>query len=259
MPHIDSHAVGSFCWFELGTTDQNAAKTFYSSLFGWAPNDSPMGQGHVYTTFSLDSRPCAAAYTITPEMSQQGVPPHWMIYVAVDRADDTASKATELGGKVVMAPFDVMDLGRMAVIQDPAGATFSIWQAKSVKGTGITGEPGTFCWGELSTSDVPGAQAFYSGLFGWKIAPGQIDESYLHVENGSAMIGGIPPSKYRNPNVPPHWVSYFFVTDCDATATKAKELGANILFGPETMEKVGRLAYIADPQGAVFAIFQPAQ
>ncbi|MCZ2148419.1 MAG: VOC family protein [Bryobacterales bacterium] len=258
MPHIDSHPAGSFCWFELGTTDQNAAKTFYSTLFGWSANDSPMGPGHLYTTFHLDGRSCAAAYTITPEMSRQGVPPHWMVYVAVGSADDTASKAKELGGNVVMAPFDVMDLGRMAVIQDPAGAAFSIWQGKSVKGTGITGEPGTFCWGELSTSDIPGAQAFYSGLFGWKIVPGQVDETYLHIENGAAMIGGIPPAKYRNPNVPPHWVSYFLVTDCDAAAAKANDLGAKLLFGPETMEKVGRLAFVADPQSAVFAIFKPA-
>lgn len=257
MPRIDSHPAGNFCWFELGTTDQNAAKSFYASLFGWAANDSPMGPGHegFYTIFSIDDRACASAYTITPEMSQRGVPPHWLLYISTPSADDTARRARELGGNVVLEPFDVMDFGRMAVIRDPAGAVFGIWEGKSVKGTGTTGEPGTFCWGELSTSDVRGAQDFYSSLFGWKIAPAQANESYLHIANGAARTGGMLASRCE-PNARPHWSSYFLVSDCDASAGRAKDLGASILYGPETIENVGRMAFLADPQGAVFAIFQ---
>ena len=99
MAHIDSHPPGSFCWLELTTTDQNAAKSFYSSLFGWTSVDNPMGPGEVYTTFELEGRPASAAYTLNKQQAAQGVPPHWAIYVAVESADATASRVPALGGK----------------------------------------------------------------------------------------------------------------------------------------------------------------
>src|SRR5262249_15187281 len=131
MPNIEKHPAGSFSWIELGTTDQNAAKSFYSSVFGWEVNDSPIGPNEVYTIFKLDGRDPAACYTLRPEQAQNGVPPHWMIYVTVDSADDAVNRAKELGANVMAGPFDVMEFGRMAVIQDPTGAIFSVWQAKS--------------------------------------------------------------------------------------------------------------------------------
>src|SRR5205823_8815558 len=129
MPNIEKHTPGSFCWIELGTTDQNAAKNFYGKLFGWEANDMPMGPNGVYTIFKLGGRDAGAAYSLREEQRSAGVPPHWMLYVAVESADDSAKRAGKLGGKVVMDAFDVSDLGRMAVIQDPAGAMFSVWQA----------------------------------------------------------------------------------------------------------------------------------
>src|SRR5437588_732659 len=131
MANIEKHPAGSFCWIELGTTDQNGAKSFYGTVFGWAVNDFPMGPNESYTMFQLDGRDAAACYTLRPDQKEHGVPSHWMIYVSVDDADKTVSRATELGGKVLAGPFDVFDFGRMAVIQDPTGATFSVWQPKS--------------------------------------------------------------------------------------------------------------------------------
>ena len=255
MAQIDRHAPGSFCWIELATTDQNGAKQFYQQIFGWAPNDFPMGPGEVYTMFRIGGRDAAAAYTLNAEMRARHVPPHWMLYVATADADQTVSKATEAGGKVVAGPFDVMDFGRMAVLQDPTGAHFSVWQPKTHTGTTVTGEPGTMCWADLSTPDAEAAAAFYKAVFGWEFSKGQDD--YTHIKNGEAFIGGVPPAAHRNPNVPPHWMTYFLVADCDASAAQAKQGGANIYMGPMTMEKVGRMAVIADPQGAVFALFQP--
>ncbi|HUQ90290.1 MAG TPA: VOC family protein [Bryobacteraceae bacterium] len=256
MPHIDSHPAGGFCWFELGTTDQDAAKTFYSSLFGWTPVDNPMGPSFTYTIFKLEGRDAAAAYTLMPDMVANGVPPHWMVYVAADSADASAQKAAELGGKVMAPPMDVMDFGRMAILQDPAGAAISVWQPGTNKGTQITGEPGTACWADLNTPDRDTAVQFYGGLFGWTFSKGE-GNNYLHIRNGGEMIGGVPPAENRDPHAPPHWLLYFLVSDCDATTAQAKKLGANILFGPMTMDKVGRMAFIADPQGAVFALYQP--
>ena len=124
MPNIDSHKPGSFCWIELSTTDQSAAKTFYDSLFGWTANDVPMGPDGVYTMFQLAGRTTAAAATLRPVQHEAKVSPHWMLYIAVENADATAERAAKAGGKILAPPFDVMDAGRMAVIQDPTGAHF---------------------------------------------------------------------------------------------------------------------------------------
>jgi predicted enzyme related to lactoylglutathione lyase len=258
MPHIDKHVPGSFCWIELATTDQNAAKTFYDSLFGWSAADYPMGPTEFYTMFKLDGKDAAAAYTMRPEQRSQGVPPHWMLYISVESADAAAKKAGELGATILAPPFDVFTFGRMSVIKDPTGAIFSVWQPLSHIGAGIAGVEGTLCWADLSTADVDKAKQFYSDLFGWNIAPGEHDTSgYLHIQNGKEFIGGIPPAHMRNPNAPPHWLAYFLVSDCDASASKAKELGGKLFMEPTTIEGVGRMSVIADAQGAVFSIFQP--
>ena len=257
MPHIDKHPPGAFCWIELATTDQNAAKSFYSSLFGWASQDFPMGPTDFYTMFQLEGRDAAAVYTMRPEQRSQGVPLNWMIYIAVESADDAASRIPQLEGKLLAPPFDVYDIGRMAVVQDPTGAVFALWQPKKHTGTGISGVPGTLCWADLMTPDPARAKEFYTGLFGWRIIKGENDPSgYLHIANGEKFIGGIPPAKFRDPNVPPHWLAYFVVSNCDETAAKAKELGAMTHLAPMTVEKVGRMAILADPQGAVFALYQ---
>ncbi len=239
---------------ELATTDQESAKTFYSSLFGWQPFDTPMGPGEYYTMFNLDGGQAAAAYKMGAQM--QGVPPHWGLYIAVTSADETATKVAAAGGKVCAGPFDVMTFGRMAVLQDPTGASFMVWQAMEHKGTTVGNEPGTFCWADLNTKDPAAAAKFYSEVFGWQISPGQDGTGYLHIKNGEQFIGGIPPVEFQDPNAPPHWMLYFQVVNCDAATAKAKELGASVYMS-QTMEKVGRWSVIADPQGAVSSLFEP--
>lgn len=259
MPNIDTHKPGAFCWVELGTTDQNAAKSFYSSLFGWAADDHPMGPNAVYTVFQLQGRDAGAAYTLRPDERAHNVPPHWMLYIAVENADAAANRAAQLGAQVLAPAFDVMDLGRMAVIQDPTGAIFSVWQAKKQAGTEITGVPGTLCWCDLNTRDQAHARKFYSDLFGWKTTDDTDDNppsGYVHIQNGDEFIGGILPPAYVPPHVPPHWMPYFLVANCDASFAKAKQLGAKAYMEPKTLEEAGRFAILADPQGAGFAIFE---
>jgi uncharacterized protein len=256
MPRIDKHASGSFCWVELGTTDQAGAKSFYAALFGWTPTDYPMGPTDYYTMFKLNDSNAAAAYSMRAE-ERATIPPHWSLYVAVDSADDSARLAGELGGKVIEGPFDVMTFGRMAVIQDPTGAVFCIWQPRDHPGTTVAGENGTMCWADLSTSDPGRAQQFYEGLFGWKIGAAEnYPADYLVIQHGGKPIAGIQPSAYRNPKVPPHWMLFFHVGDADAVAAKAKELGGGEHLAPMSMGKV-HLAVLADPQGAAFSIIQP--
>ncbi len=259
MPRIDKHAPGAFCYVELSTTDQNAAKSFYTSLFGWSINEFPMGPGDIYTMFQVEGADAAAAYTMRADERASGVPPHWNLYIATANVDASSTKAAELGGTVLAPPFDVMDQGRMSVSQDPTGAVFCLWQASKGIGIQIGGVSGTFCWADLSTSDPEKAKKFYESLFGWKIGPGEKDPSgYLHIQNGQDFIGGIPPAQYRDPRVPPHWMIYFLVDDVDASAAKAKEMGAAMHLAPMSVENVGRMAIVADPQGASFAIFKPS-
>jgi uncharacterized protein len=257
MANVDKHPPGSFCWVELATTDQNAAKSFYTSLFGWAVIDNPMGPGDFYSIFKLRGRDAAAGYTLRKDQRERGVPVHWSLYIATENADQAAAKAAQAGGTVLMPVFDVMDAGRMAVIHDPTGAVFCAWQAKKSQGIGIVGEPGAFCWADLSTPDPDRAGKFYSTLFGWKLEKGEKDPSgYLHIKSGDQFIGGIPPA---HGNTPPHWLIYFMVADVAAAAAKAAKLGAKILMPPKDMEGVGTWAIVADPEGAVFAIFKSAR
>ena len=256
MPFIDKFPIGSFCWLELATTDQDAAKKFYSNLFGWTAADMPMGPGEVYTMFNIGDRGAGtAAYTLRKDQLANGVPPHWGIYIAVEDTDATAKRVSELGGKVIAPPFDVFDVGRMSVVQDPTGAHFCLWQAKQ-KANAVTGVDGTLCWADLNTSDPKAAAKFYSSLLGWKFEKSEHDSSgYLHIKNGGDYIGGLPPGPPRPP-APPHWLAYIQVSNCDAIAAKAKAMSAKFCLEPMTMEGVGRFAVIADPQNAVFAIFQ---
>jgi predicted enzyme related to lactoylglutathione lyase len=260
MPNIEKHAPGDFCWIELATNNQNAAIDFYSKIFGWSANNMPMGPNDFYTIFQLAGRDAAAAMALRPDQASHGVPPHWNLYVSVESADASAARAVQLGAKVLAPPFDVFDSGRMAVIQDPTGAAISIWQAIHHPGTGISASHGTLCWADLSTPDQARAGQFYSDLFGWQIMKEDEDpaHNYWHIKNGQEFIGGIPPSAHHKPGVPAHWLAYFTVSNCDATAAAAKSLGATLYMPPTDFEDVGRISILADPQGAAFAIFKAA-
>jgi len=260
MANIETHAPGSFCWFELATTDQNAAKKFYTSLFGWAVDDSPIGPDDFYSMFKLDGRNTGAAYTMRKEQRAQGVPPNWMLYISVADADQAVSKAAQLGATVLAPAFDVLDVGRMAVIQDPTGAIFSVWQPRKHQGVTIGGVDNTVCWADLSTTDPERASNFYSALFGWEMMKDPKDSSgYIHIKNGEDFVGGIPPAEHRNPQAPPHWILYFQVASTEAATQKATQLGGKVLMPPRMMENVGTWSIIADPQGAVFSLFKSAR
>lgn len=257
MSDVDRHPPGTFCWVELATTEQEAAKAFYASLFGWSTEDNPVPPNDFYTIFVSGQRFAAGAYTLRPEQRSQHVAPHWMLYVAVESADDAAARTAKLGGRVLASPSDVDGIGRMAVLQDPTGAAFSVWQAKLHQGIGVAGVEGTLCWADLVTPDPARASRFYCDLFSWTIKADENDPSgYLHIQSGDRFIGGIPPSRGRDP-ISPYWLVYFAVTDCGQSVAKAKQLGARLMLPPTSMEDVGRWAVLADPQGAAFAMFEP--
>ncbi len=248
------HAPGSFCWAELATTDGPGAKKFYSELFGWETHDDPIGPGMVYTMLKLGGKDVGALYQKGEMMKD--APTHWASYISVASADEIAAKAKSLGGTVVKEPFDVFDIGRMAVITDPTGATFCIWQPKKNTGFGVKGEPNSVCWNELLTTDTARATDFYTKLLGWTGNSHGGPVPYTEFMNGDAHAGGMMQIRPEWGKVPPYWGIYFAVDDCDATAQKATSLGAQTIVPPMDIPNVGRFSTIRDPQGAVFSIIK---
>jgi predicted enzyme related to lactoylglutathione lyase len=192
-----------------------------------------------------------------PQQGAAGIPPMWSTYVTVADVDATAEKAKGLGATVFAGPMDVMDAGRMAVLADPAGAVFCLWQAKEHIGAELVNEHGALDWNELITPDVDAAAKFYCELFGWKA---QTDDmggmAYTAFLLGDRPIAGAmkPPMD----GIPPSWGTYFAVDDTDAAVAAAKAGGGSVIAEPQDIPP-GRMAVLSDPQGAVFSVLKLAQ
>jgi predicted enzyme related to lactoylglutathione lyase len=256
MPERTEYAPGTFSWADLGTTDLEGAKSFYSELFGWHFEDMPAGDSMIYSMASKNGKSVAACYEMTPEMRDQGAPPVWMCYVTVANVEESVRRARELGATVVQEPLDVFDSGRMALIADPQGAMLAFWQPQNHIGAQVVNEVGAMCWNDLRTTDIRDAIEFYSRLFGWRIeeAPGS-DGAYYTIYLGDRTNGGILPITEQMAGVPPHWGVYFAVEDCDKAVARVEELGGRVLAPPMTTGATSRFAIVADPQGASVSLF----
>jgi predicted enzyme related to lactoylglutathione lyase len=256
MPEFTKPTAGTFCWVDVTTTDPAAAKKFYTTLFGWDAKDMPMPDGSTYTVAELGGKMVAGIAPLHGQAKKMGTPPHLLSYVAVDDAAASAKKAAALGGKVLAEPM-AMGPGTMAVIADPTGAVFALWQAGQAMGTTLVNEPGALGWNELSTTDTDRAGKFYTGLFGWTAdaqeMPGMV---YTVFKSGEAMRGGMMQQMKEMAGAPSAWSVYFSVADADATTAKAKSLGANVMMPPTDIPNIGRFSFLADPQGAVFAVIK---
>lgn len=263
MPTYDTHAPGTFCWIELQTTDSESAKKFYGGLLGWTFEDNPMPEGMgVYTMAKVDGKDAAGIFQMGGQF--QGMPPNWGSYISVDDADAMTKKATANGAKVMKEPFDVMDVGRMAVLQDPSGGVFSIWQAKKHHGVGAKQEVGALCWNELYSTNVDAAGKFYVNTFGWKTESMDMGPMGTYtlfqdpVKGKQGNLGGMMNMPPNMKGVPSHWLAYFLVTDVDASAKKATDLGGKVLMPPMDIPNIGRFSIVTDPQGAALALYKNA-
>jgi hypothetical protein len=215
-----------------------------------------MGPGAFYTMLTLNDRAVAALYG--QEAAPGAGPPHWLSYISVACVNEAARRARELGGSVLVEPFDVLDVGRMALIQDVSGAVVALWQARRHAGAAMQGETGAMCWNELATTDTRRARAFYSSLFGWTSVTREVSGTTYTTfgQDGVARCGmlAIPPAWGL---VPPHWLVYFAVRDCGGQAALVQSLGGTIRVPPADARDVGRFSVVADPQGATFAVIEP--
>ena len=276
MPERDGYIPGVPCWIDTNQPDPEAAAGFYSGLFGWEVEDMmPEGSDGKYFIGRIRGGDVAAIGSVPP-----GAPPMptWNTYIWVDSADETAAKTGAAGGEVMMEPFDVMGAGRMAVLTDPEGAVFCVWEARDHKGAQIVNEHGSLNFNGLATRDPEGAKAFYGAVFGWTTLalpagsmwtlPGYGD----HLEEGSPglreqmagmgapegfidVVAALNPIAEGDTATPAHWSVTFAVDDADAIAPKATSLGGEVVAGPLDAPWT-RMAVIKDPQGATFVASQ---
>lgn len=256
MPTRDSYPQGTPNWADLQTSDQAAAKAFYADLFGWRYDDQPMPDGQVYSMAVLRGHQVAAIAPQPPELAAAGAPPMWNTYLAVDSADEATARVEAAGGQVAMAPFDITDAGRMSFVLDPAGAAVVLWQAGKHIGATLVNEPGTVIWNELVTSDQS-VFSFYAAVAGLTAAAEDMGDGqpYTVFRAGGVPVGG--SMRPQAPDVPSHWHVYFGTDDADAAAARTAELGGTVVVPPFDTP-VGRIAVLADPQGAVFSVLKSA-
>ncbi|MEC3919076.1 VOC family protein [Nocardia sp. CDC160] len=252
MPTTDkAWPQGTPCWVDCSVDDPAAARDFYSQLLGWEVLDSPPEAGG-YLMAMLDGKPAAG---IGPKMGEAAMPSVWTTYFAADSADAVAGSVQAAGGAVFMPPFDVMDVGRMFIAADPAGAVFGVWEAKAHTGAGIFNEPGAYCWNDLHTNAYASSQDFYGQVFGWKfdeIGNEQMPYSTFADAHGRPM-GGMADTTGQPGDMPNYWLTWFQVAGTDASLEKAKQLGATVLMGPDD-SPFGRMGIVAGPQGEVFGL-----
>jgi predicted enzyme related to lactoylglutathione lyase len=258
MAEYVSHAPGTFSWVELATPDQNASIAFYHALFGWDVQNQPMGPDDFYSLFTIRGKEVGAAFTLHPVERKGSVPPHWNMYITVGDVDAAAARAVELGAKVFAPPFDVKGTGRMAVLQDPTGAVFQVWEGRKHIGAKILNENGALCRSELTTRDTRAAEAFYTKLFGWTarhdVPSAQPDYTEFHNE-GRKGVGMMAMPADMPAAVSSYWMPYFQVADCDASTARLQALHGTLMVGPHQIPGTGRFSICRDPQGAMFALF----
>ena len=248
MPEVTSYEHGVPSWVDVGVGDLAAAVAFYSELFGWQTEDQGEEFGH-YTMCLKGGKPVAAIGG-----RQDGVPSHWTTYVDVDDIADVARRVESAGGKVLSPPMEIPGAGHMAVFSDTTGATVAAWQPTGHAGAGIVNEAGALMWNELSTSDLAAARSFYTEVFGWGWLG---DDAYDQFQVGGRSVGGAQPRpEGMAAEIPDSWLVYLGTDDLDADTARVRELGGSVQMGPMQVPGMGRFSVVADPQGAVFALFE---
>jgi predicted enzyme related to lactoylglutathione lyase len=254
MPEVTSYSTGQPTWADVTSPDVDAAARFYSELFGWDAERDPRPEAGGYTMFRRNGKNVAAA---SPP-AQEGIPPHWTVYLAADDVDAIAAAIREAGGTVMMDPFDVFDAGRMTIASDPTGAVFGVWQAGAHRGAELRREPGTLNWAEVQTKDQTAAQSFYERVFGYGIETMDMGSggTYVILKVDDQPAAGLIEMGAEWGDVPSNWSVVFEVEDADATVAKVQELGGKLIHGPQDIPEVGRFAVVADPWGAVFQVIK---
>ncbi|WP_043617619.1 VOC family protein [Nonomuraea candida] len=242
---------GSPCWIDVSSPDAQASAAFYTGLFGW--DSISLGPEHMdYRFCRIAGRTVAGISPLTPSRQDAA----WLTYFQAPDAGVIAKTIEQAGGTVLAAPREIAGQGGMALFADPEGAVFAVWQPGATKGLGLVTEAGSLGWVELYAPDPAAIRAFYRAVFGWRIEDLPMgDTSYPVIspaegDESSAMAGIVQLQSGERA----HWLPYFEVPDCDATVALARQLGGTVRAPAMTAEGVGRMAFVADPFGARFAV-----
>lgn len=254
MPERSRYNPGTPCWVDIATPDLDGAIGFYGELFGWEMR--PAAQVPGYVIAEVRGRAVAGLNRAA------GVArPWWCGHIAVADIGIAVVNAEAAGAEVLDGPRRVPSLGRTALLSDPAGAAFGMWQAGGFHGAGLVDEPGAFCWSELAVPDADAAAAFYQEVFGWAGRSSLIAEDtavYTEFLLGDEVVAGmVQMTDEWPPEIPAHWMVYFAVDDCDEAAEIVEDLGGTVSIPPFDGQS-GRIAVADDPQGAVFSIIELA-
>ncbi|GHE06732.1 VOC family protein [Streptomyces alanosinicus] len=251
-PHA-RRAPGTPCWVSLMAHGLSATEEFYGELFGWEFRPGPQQLGP-YVRALLDGHEVAGMGQLPPD---RRLPLAWTPYLASDDVDRTAEAVRLCGGTVAVGPLDAAEAGRIAIAADPSGAVFGIWQGAAHPGTTITGVPGTPAWNELVTFETESVSKFYATVFGYEREPVvSADFDYVTLLLGGRPVAGLHGVGHGLPrDRGPHWKTYFEVADVDATVLQVADLGGQVVRRPQDSPH-GRVATVADPEGAEFSVIQ---
>ncbi|MFH8973655.1 VOC family protein [Streptomyces sp. NPDC017890] len=250
--------TGAPNWIDVGAPDIDGATSFYGGLLGWRFRSAGPKAGG-YGFFELDGRIVAGGMRTAPE---QG-PPSWTVYFQAPDAQAAAKASEQARGGVLMRPTDVLGQGTVAILTDRAGVPFGVRQPERLGGLTVAGETGALCWVELYTADIAAAAAYYDAVLGLETSavpfPGAGTYTCVNPsgEGEESMFGGVVPLADDPVETDAHWLPYFAVDDTDAVVARASELGGTVRMPATDVEGVGRLARLADPYGARFAVLRP--
>jgi uncharacterized protein len=267
MSERNGFEPGVPCWVTAVEPDAVAAAAFYSELLGWeTENLMPPDHPGKYFLCKLRGRDVAGV------VSQHGAPPPptpvWSTYIQVESADETARRVVDAGGSVIGEPFDSPGGARVAVLADPSGAVFCVWQPDDHGGAQLINEPGAWSMSQLLAYDTESAKAFYGEVFGWDAGAFEFGDAQITLWSVPGYVGGEPgqpvardvvavmlPAEQLGDGGPPRWSVDFRVDDADGTAGRAEALGGKVVTGPYDVPGF-RQAVLADPQGATFTVSQ---
>jgi predicted enzyme related to lactoylglutathione lyase len=244
----------SFVWYELMSSDVAASKTFYTDVVGWNTQDMPM-PGMTYTLLRMGETQVGGLMALPKEASDAGMKPCWVGYVGVDDADRAAAKVKQLGGKILMAPTDIPNVGRFAAVTDGQGAAFNVFKPSQPGQRAVSFDLGQVGWHELHTTDWPKAFGFYTDMFGW-LKGDSMDMGHMGTYQMFTINGTPSGAMFNSPAAQGarFWLYYFNVGNIDAAAKRVGDGGGKIMQGPMQVPGDRWIVQAADPQGAAFAL-----
>ncbi len=254
MPVIDTFPHGTPVWVDLQSADPEGAAAFYRELFGWELPPPAVDRGG-YAMASLDGIPVTAIGPLPPMVAEAGGRSTWTVYFIVDDISRAVAAALEQGGQVLLPPGELAMGIHLAVVSDPTGAVFGLWQQESGS-PWLRDQPGAVGWVELVATDYEGSFPFYENVLAVGVSQMTLDDDvYTLFDVGDANVAGATlPSV---PETPSHWLVYFSVEDLGTTLVRLGELGGTVLSEPLSATGVGSWAVVVDPFGGAFAVLQP--